>query len=401
MKASVKLFVTDGVNASGMFPVKLVVSHKGKTKRKTIGYSNEANWNNLKNLPKPAHPDFENLYGACLDIQKKSVQLSFLQMESVTGAMAFLLNEKKKVGITVSEYFDVEIKNLKQQNRYGTAANYEYVKERMDAFKAGVKFNEITPDFIERFKRSLKINAGDVTVISYLGRLRALYNKAVMDPDVYFENIRPFEFSFKDLTIVRGRVKNRYLEKEQFLNLISGKDTLPAAQKRAVDFSLIQFYLGGLNLKDLYFLKNEDFYGNRVTLKRAKLGKYKKEFDVLVVPEAAKLINQYKGSDPEYVFDYRKDNKGYIVFRNNHNRNLRAVQKKLGVKLAPINQNLNSNTFRHTFATYGKHLLLHPDIIRELMGHERKDTDTIYKDAFPEAMRDEAHLKIIELKTKK
>jgi hypothetical protein len=35
--------------------------------------------------------------------------------------------------------------------------------------------------------------------------------------------------------------------------------------------------------------------------------------------------------------------------------------------------------------------------MRELMGHERDDIDTIYKDKYPEAIRDQAHYKIISL----
>ena len=31
------------------------------------------------------------------------------------------------------------------------------------------------------------------------------------------------------------------------------------------------------------------------------------------------------------------------------------------------------------------------------MGHERSDVDTIYKDWYPQKVRDEAHLKIVTL----
>ena len=54
---------------------------------------------------------------------------------------------------------------------------------------------------------------------------------------------------------------------------------------------------------------------------------------------------------------------------------------------------------RHTFATLGKFERIEEDLLRELMGHERNDVDMIYKDKYPEAERDAAQLKIINLNT--
>ncbi|PKH50781.1 hypothetical protein CXF68_08820 [Tenacibaculum sp. Bg11-29] len=50
---------------------------------------------------------------------------------------------------------------------------------------------------------------------------------------------------------------------------------------------------------------------------------------------------------------------------------------------------------RHTFGTIGSRLFVEPDVLRALMGNERDDVDIIYKDVYPEALRDEWHLKII------
>lgn len=50
---------------------------------------------------------------------------------------------------------------------------------------------------------------------------------------------------------------------------------------------------------------------------------------------------------------------------------------------------------RHTFATLGKFKRIEEDLLRELMGHERNDIDTVYKDKYPEAQMDAAQVKII------
>jgi hypothetical protein len=50
---------------------------------------------------------------------------------------------------------------------------------------------------------------------------------------------------------------------------------------------------------------------------------------------------------------------------------------------------------RHTFANIAKGLMIEPDVIRELMGHERDDVDNYYKDKYPEMIRDNALFEII------
>jgi len=63
----------------------------------------------------------------------------------------------------------------------------------------------------------------------------------------------------------------------------------------------------------------------------------------------------------------------------------------------PKGGELTSKVIRHSFATIGKFLMIDVDVIRELMGHERGDMDTVYKDLYPEGVRDAAQLKITSL----
>jgi integrase len=53
---------------------------------------------------------------------------------------------------------------------------------------------------------------------------------------------------------------------------------------------------------------------------------------------------------------------------------------------------------RHTFATLAKFKHYDQDLIRELMGHERNDIDTIYKDKYPEVERDAMQEDVTSLK---
>jgi len=69
--------------------------------------------------------------------------------------------------------------------------------------------------------------------------------------------------------------------------------------------------------------------------------------------------------------------------------------KQLQIDVLPVKAPFISKSVRYRFATIAKFKMIDVDIIRELMGHERNDIDTIYKNLYPEEVRDAAHFKII------
>ncbi|WP_162558751.1 tyrosine-type recombinase/integrase [Robertkochia solimangrovi] len=134
-------------------------------------------------------------------------------------------------------------------------------------------------------------------------------------------------------------------------------------------------------------------------LKRSKLGAKAYVFDVLLLPEAARILNKYQDKDPEseYVFPWSKNRTRYQTFRSSHNAKLKRIQKNSGLEILPTGGVLTTKVIRHSFATIAKFKHVEPDIIRELMGHERGDIDTAYKDRYPEGVRDSALKEICNL----
>lgn len=401
MKASVKLFTSDGETSQG-FPVKLVVSHKGKTLRRTLGYSSLVYWDSLRGKPTPSHPDYESLYGQMLDIEKKALTAQFRNSTDVNLALNDLLDVPEARDITLKSYFKKQISLMRSQGRPGNADAYIAVMNQMEYYSPGLLLSDIEGVLLERFKRYKLKSCSDKTVKNYLGVLRALYNKALVDPDVNLTDKEPFKGVMTGLMVKRRRKKNRYLllKDIQRLDALFHSNDLTRTEKRVVGLSLLQFYLGGLNLVDLYYLKRSAFYKDRILLSRKKLGRYAEEYDVKVFPVARAIFDFFE-KDPTYIFPWRKDELGYKTFRRNHYRSLLALQQRHKIELHPVDVRLNINAFRHTFATLGKFAGVDPDIIRELMGHERNDIDTVYKDRYPESVRDASHGKIIGIGTGK
>ena len=397
MKATVKLFTTDGDTTRG-FPIKLIVSHKGKTKRKTIGFSSINHWDDLHQLPNVAHPDFENLYGKILDLRKMAITSAFLESESVETALYTLLGEQNKKNVLVKDYFTKEIGYLEASKRYGTATLYTRVKKQVDLFAPGLTFDKITPSFLEEFKRYKMKSCNNITLQSYISVFRALYNKAVFDSSVLVEDTNPFKKVMRSIPVKRGRDRLRYLDRDgiaQLENLVEMKEGISEMERRAVVFALLQFYFGGSGFKEIYYLKRSQFFKDRVMLRRFKLSRKGFDYDVKVFPKAKKLLKMYEGNDKVYFFDFPKDEDKYIGLRNYYTMLLKKLQEKHEIKVHPINKNFTPYVMRYTFATLAKFEFIDTDIIRELMGHERQDIDVWYKDMFPEAVRDAAHAKII------
>jgi len=393
MKAKILLYQNDGESFLNGYPIKLILSHERKTRRKTISYSNLNEWDALRNLPLKTHPDFEELYSRILNMKAKSIKFDFRELTDFEDAFELLLDKRKKKVDLFSEWADQRISFMEKNNRPGNADAYRTAKNQLDKFAPSLKLSEITPRLLDNFKVFKKSEGlKNTSIKNYLVEIRAIYNAAVKAGIV--EDSKPFTGVLNNLSIQKRRQRNRYLAPEEIKrleNLNLEQDSF----QRALDFSLLQFYLCGVDLIDIYYLKKEDLLNDRVILTRRKLGDKAYEFDVYLPSKAKKIINKYKVLEGENVFPWKKEYISYKTFRNNHNRSLKKIQDQFEIKLLPKNDSFTTKVMRHTFATLGKFERIEEDLLRELMGHERNDIDTVYKDKYPQSERDTAQLKII------
>lgn len=388
-----KLYKNDGETDLG-YPIKLILSHNRKTRRRSIHNSFQEDWDFIHDLPRPSHDDFEDLYGLILDIRKKAVKLDFRNLENMDLAFDYLLDDGIVKTNCFYKFADSRVDYMEKAGRKGNASAYRSAKIELKKIFPTMTFAELTPQRLQEFKEYKKADGKkNSSIKTYLIELRAMYNTAVKAKLI--EDAKPFAGMFADIPVQKRRQRNRYLL-EADLEKLKQANFPQESYQRAVDLSLLQFYLGGADFIDIYYLKKENIVGNRVFLSRLKLGDKAYEFDVLLPDAAMQIIDKYKVAG-EYVFPWRKDYKGYCTYINNQRRALAEVKKLLKITLAPKDDTLTTKVLRHTFATMGKHKHLEEDLLRELMGHERNDIDTVYKDKYPEAERDAAQLEIIGL----
>lgn len=400
MKASIKIFTSDGPDKDGLFPVKLILSHLKKVKRKTIAKSFLEDWNVKNELPNDSHDDFDHLYFEIISIRKRSASVQFREMNNLDHAIKYLLEKDTSKRLDFYKYAETRIEYMRSVGRSGNANAYNDAINELKKFQTTLYFDEITKSFIDKFKEKKKTTPKkngelikNTTIRAYLSSIKAIYNKCVFQNDL--QDNEPFKNCFNDLKIVK-RPKNIYIDKAGIQKLESAQLDIDYLQ-RVVDLVLLQFYFCGADFTEIYHLKHKQLHNNRVYLKRTKLGERASEFDIKVFDKAQSIIDKYKVDKGVFVFPWRKDEVGYKTFMNNHRRDIKVVFDLLDIEVLPKHNSFTTKSVRHSFATIAKFERIDVDIIRELMGHERTDIDTVYKDSFPEEVRDTAHWQIISI----
>jgi site-specific recombinase XerD len=400
MKGSVKIYTHDG-KSGDQFPIKLVITHQQRIKRTTIARSHPDDWDPIQQLPIRTHPHFENLYSQISHIRIQLNHPEFLQMEDLDQAMAWVKDRirspqptRKPRGDFYS-FADDQIQMMKKLGRDGNAVAYQFTVDQLKKFAPSLALDQITSHFLEGFKQYKKAQGlKNTSIRTYLYEIRAIYNKAARLGLV--QDSRPFSGIFQDLPVRKRRYKNQYLDADG-IRILKGINGVSQPQQLAVDLALLQFYLGGADLVDVYYLKKSQLVDDRVYLVRKKLGEKGYQFDLKLVDPARAIIEKYQDPDGIWLFPWSKDRTRYQTFRSNHNAKLKRIQVNAGIPIRPSGGTLTTKVIRHTFATLGKFHHLDADLIRELMGHERDEIDTIYKDKFPQDVRDAALEQIVNV----
>ncbi|CAL2095469.1 conserved protein of unknown function [Tenacibaculum sp. 190524A02b] len=298
-------------------------------------------------------------------------------------------------------------------DKEGNAAVYENALNQFIKFVPKIDLIDLDYATLVRFKNEqLKIGNKKTTISNYLRTLRAIYNEGLRREQLKVTP-HPFEGLFNDISVKSNRTKKRNISKETLKILECFTNNLARGQQDAVDLFLLQFYFGGQDLFDIYYLEKKQVAKNdRVYFTRGKIEEGGYQFDLKICDKAITILQRMKKPNQGFLFSGRKDYTGYTNYRSRINKNLKIIQnnynshveriEKLNnneyhkIEVLPLGGYITTKVARHTFATIGSRLYVEPDLLRALMGHERDNVDTIYKDTYPEEERDKFHSQIID-----
>jgi len=402
MKIEIRLMTLEKKIADS-YPLAIIISHLGKRKRKNICYCKENYFHEAAKMVSEKHPDFDLLASIIMNLKLRARQIVLSGETDVEKAynLLFADDNEKVLFLDVANKLVQDMKviaanlgkanELQAQNKLiGNYKIYENVISQFSVFGKNVGLADLDYDVLIRFKNyQTGIGNSKSTVHLYLRTLRSIYNKGIAVHKL--EDKKPFAKVFDGLKQRSFDNKKKYLNKDLLWQL--EHLDLQSAKQKYVDLFLLQFYFGGCDLVDLYYLRNKQIRRGRVIFERTKTDTGIR-IDLKIHPKALILLKKYTTAG-EWVFPWEKDRESYENFRRTYQRGLIYVQQKHEIEVLPDGGYMGVKVARHTFANIAKGLMIEPDVIRELMGHERDDVDNYYKDKYPELIRDTALFEII------
>ena len=296
---------------------------------------------------------------------------------------------KTKIKV-VETFIEEQIKQLREEHRFGTANNYEKTMISLESFVRNKKltFTNFNEQLIADYNTYL-ISKGLMrnSISFYMRNLRAIYNKAVKQKIVKKKELFSEVYTGIDKTRKRA-VDERLISKLYNLKL-DNNDVLSLTR----DIFIFSYCMRGMSFVDIAYLKKTDISNGVISYCRRKTGQL---MNVRIESCMQCIINKYKENTSEYIFPIIKsDDKGeaYKQYRsgiNIYNRNLGILSDMIGSGCK-----LSSYTARHSWATAARKHDVPISVISAGMGHSSETTTQIYLKSIEDDVVDRANAKII------
>lgn len=305
-------------------------------------------------------------------IKSKNDQVQYMTLKSLIS----LLREEGDP----SDIFTILNSRIKQMDQIGNI-NYrdcfKGTKSMLSDFNGGVEsipLSLITPDWLNRLERHLKTEAPDDpdkkfrnmspnSIGIHMRNIRTCFNDAITSG-----NADLTAYPFRRYRIPKSKTRKRNLTTAEMNAIVSAEIKEPL-MAWARDMYVLSFYLIGINMKDLFYLKTIE--EGRIYYKRSK---GKKDYSIKVHPAALKIINQYPGK--KYLLDTLDNYSDYRSATKRINYKLKDIADVLKIK-----KEISTYYARHSWATIASSLGVPEDVIAYALGHTiSNEMTTIYID---------------------
>lgn len=362
----------------GTYLVKVRITHNRKTLRKPTGIYARAD-QLTKDKTRIKDP-------ALLEAVQKAVDRLRMEAARVDGAEfmdAATLWRMMTTRMEAEKGFRLDLKAfsgvLTAKMEKGTADGYKYALRSFFAFlgRDSCDINDIDRAMVEDFREWLekKHGKGCRAASAYLEKLRYIHNRA---REIYNDDdtglVRIPRSPFKNGTIPKQpQPKHKALSVNELKKVFSVTPNT-ARGRMAQDVFRLQVYLIGMDTVDLYKLRKGDLKDGVLTYHRAKTDSRrqdKAEMRVRVEPEAARIIEAYKGVKGLLSFADRYCD--FKEFNRSTNIGLKVVAELAGLPT------LATKWARHTWATIARNDAgLGKDTVAECLNHAADTVTDVY-----------------------
>lgn len=372
---------TRTVNKKGTYPVKIKVYFQGKPKYYPTGIcmsTKEELEEVLESKSKKnieiqdiIHKEF-NRISKNINILVERGTFSFSNLNNMLG---------KNIGGTLNEMISAKIKELENEEKFGTSAFYKGTLSLLKRYiKHDVPIKEVTVEWLNGLEKFILKTANQTTVAMNMRNIRATMNIA-KQVGVIRESDYPFGRGKYQIKESSG--KKKALNKKQLKAIAKYSDGSMTTEFYR-DLWLFIYFCNGLNVADLISLKFSDIQNGEISFIRKKTKdrtRDVKRIYAAITPEMYSIINKW-GNDPKksiYIFPFLKP--GDSAWE--HEKKKKNLTKLINKRMKMIGEKLNLGKIttyvaRHTYATVLRNEGVPISIISPMLGHSSVTTTEIY-----------------------
>lgn len=271
------------------------------------------------------------------------------------------------VSVKRRETFSTCYKDVVKDKSGRTRELYEITWKRIEDFagkNASLSFEDVNVEWLRRFdvflsQRSPSPNARGV----HFKHIRAVFNYAISREQTSL-------YPFRIFKIASEPTAKRSLSVADIRKIA----TMPLLgwQELYRDIFMLDFYLIGINIVDLFKLTYSNIQNGRLVYRRSKT---KRLYSIKIEPEAQAILDRHRGES--HLLDVADRYKDHKIFISQLNKSLKTLGTwettdgcKHKVTYHPFWQSLSSYWARHSWATIAYNDCDIPlDIISQALGH--------------------------------
>ena len=372
---------TRTVNKKGTYPVKIKVYFQGKPKYYPTGICMSTKEELEEVLESKSKKNIEIQYIIHKEFNRISKNVNIL-VERGTFSFSNLNNMLgKNIGGTLNEMISAKIKELENEEKFGTSAFYKGTLSLLKRYmKHDVPIKEVTVEWLNGLEKFILKTANQTTVAMNMRNIRATMNIA-KQVGVIRESDYPFGRGKYQIKESSG--KKKALNKKQLKAIAEYSDGSMTTEFYR-DLWLFIYFCNGLNVADLISLKFSDIQNGEISFIRKKTKdrtRDVKRIYAAITPEMYSIINKW-GNDPKksvYIFPFLKP--GDSAWE--HEKKKKNLTKLINKRMKMIGEKLNLGKIttyvaRHTYATVLRNEGVPISIISPMLGHSSVTTTEIY-----------------------
>lgn len=262
-----------------------------------------------------------------------------------------------------------EVKKLKTEGRFKTAANYLTAARSWTKFmkRDDWRFSEMEQELVERYQRWLSEQGICLNTISaYMRALRVMYHRAMN------EDSNPFVKVFTG----RAKTAKRSISEEEIVRLRNLELPDGSSLSLARDLFLFSFYAMGMPFVDIAYLKKSNLREGFILYARHKTGQ---PIRVAILQPMRELMQRYDNPDSEYLFPILSEgsvealHRQYRLHLRQYNYSLHRLSEMIESR-----RPLSSYVVRHSWASIAYQHHVDISLIGKALGHTKTSTTLLY-----------------------